>query len=51
MTSWKFYGRRDELEAIKLLLTRGRWFFCAISGRRRIGKISLIALACRAKNN
>jgi AAA+ ATPase superfamily predicted ATPase len=42
MTSWKFYGRRDELEAIKLLLTRGRWFFCAISGRRRIGKTSLI---------
>ncbi len=42
MTSWKFYGRRDELAAIKLLLTRGRWFFCAISGRRRIGKTSLI---------
>ncbi|WP_153146442.1 ATP-binding protein [Dechloromonas sp. H13] len=42
MTSWKFYGRRDELEAIKLLLTRERWFFCAISGRRRIGKTSLI---------
>jgi AAA+ ATPase superfamily predicted ATPase len=42
MTNWKFYGRRDELEAIKALLTRQRWFFCAISGRRRIGKTSLI---------
>ncbi len=42
MTNWKFYGRRDELEAIKTLLTRQRWFFCAISGRRRIGKTSLI---------
>lgn len=48
MTSWKFYGRRDELEAIKLLLTRGRWYFCAISGRRRIGKTSLIREALLA---
>ena len=39
---WKFYGRRSELEAMKQLLSRQQWFFCAISGRRRIGKTSLI---------
>jgi len=42
MTRWKFYGRDQELNAIKRLLNQQRWFFCAISGRRRIGKTSLI---------
>ncbi len=45
MTTWKFYGRRDELDAVKNLLSQRRWFFCAISGRRRIGKTSLIRQA------
>lgn len=45
MTTWRFYGRRDELDAIKGLLNQRRWFFCAISGRRRIGKTSLIRQA------
>ena len=40
--SWKFYGRSLELEACAKLVTQPRWFFCAISGRRRIGKTSLI---------
>lgn len=40
--SWKFYGRNLELESLRKLLTAHRWFFCAISGRRRIGKTSLI---------
>lgn len=40
--SWKFYGRNLELEACAKLVTQPRWFFCAISGRRRIGKTSLI---------
>lgn len=40
--SWKFYGRNLELESMRKLLTAQRWFFCAISGRRRIGKTSLI---------
>lgn len=40
--SWKFYGRSLELESLRKLLTQPRWFFCAISGRRRIGKTSLI---------
>jgi hypothetical protein len=39
---WKFYGRQTECQAIKNLLLRQQWFFCAISGRRRIGKTSLI---------
>ncbi len=40
--SWKFYGRSLELEACAKLVMQPRWFFCAISGRRRIGKTSLI---------
>ena len=46
--SWKFYGRRAELEAMKQLLLRQQWFFCAISGRRRIGKTSLIKEALKS---
>lgn len=40
--SWGFYGRAREIAMIEDILGRGRWFFCAISGRRRIGKTSLI---------
>lgn len=40
--SWGFYGRAREIAMIEDILGRGRWFFCAISGRRRIGKASLI---------
>lgn len=43
--SWKFYGRSLELESLRKLLMQPRWFFCAISGRRRIGKTSLIRQA------
>jgi AAA+ ATPase superfamily predicted ATPase len=39
---WGFYGRATEIADIRKILQRGRWFFCAISGRRRIGKTSLI---------
>ncbi|MEK8087488.1 ATP-binding protein [Aquabacterium sp. A3] len=46
--SWKFYGRSDELDSMHRLLSRQRWFFCAISGRRRIGKTSLIREALQA---
>lgn len=42
---WKFYGRADELAQIEQILSGGRWFFCSISGRRRIGKTSLIQRA------
>lgn len=43
--TWKFYGRSTELDTLRRLLARQQWFFCAISGRRRIGKTSLIRQA------
>jgi uncharacterized protein len=39
---WSFYGRRTELSQITSLVESRRWFFCRITGRRRIGKTSLI---------
>lgn len=44
-TPWAFYGRRAELQQLQQILSRGRWFFLQISGRRRIGKTSLIQQA------
>lgn len=46
-TPWGFYGRRQELSQIRDILGRGRWFFLKISGRRRIGKTSLVQEALR----
>lgn len=46
--TWDFYGRETEISDIRRILDRGRWFFCAISGRRRIGKTSLIREAIQA---
>jgi len=43
--SWGFYGRSAEQADIDRILASGRWFFCAISGRRRIGKTTLIQRA------
>ena len=40
--TWGFYGRATEQAEIEAILSSGRWFFCAISGRRRIGKTTLI---------
>lgn len=40
--SWSFYGRRSELAQMRAILDRRRWFFLQISGRRRIGKTTLI---------
>ena len=42
---WGFYGRRTELESLRDVLSRRRWFFLKISGRRRIGKTSLVQQA------
>lgn len=44
-TGWAFYGRREELQQLRGVLQRKRWFFLQISGRRRIGKTSLIQQA------
>lgn len=40
--NWDFYGRKEEERALEAIMARGRWFFCQISGRRRIGKTTLI---------
>jgi hypothetical protein len=46
---WKFYGRRQLLESLRAVLARERWFFVRLSGRRRIGKSSLIRQALGAE--
>ena len=40
--TWDFYGRRAEEAELRKIAERGRWFFCEISGRRRIGKTALV---------
>lgn len=45
MKSWHFYGRRIELTQLRAILNRQRWFFAKITGRRRIGKTTLIGEA------
>ncbi len=45
---WGFYGRNHELTEIEKIISTDRWFFCAISGRRRIGKTTLIQKAARS---
>ena len=42
MVTWKFYGRNEQLAALGEILQRGRWFFAKVTGRRRIGKTTLI---------
>lgn len=39
---WGFYGRNSELIELERILGRQRWFFARITGRRRIGKTTLI---------
>lgn len=40
--AWGFYGRGRELDELEAILRRRRWFFARITGRRRIGKTTLI---------
>lgn len=42
MAEWRFYGRSLELQQLAEILDRGRWFFVKITGRRRIGKTTLV---------
>ena len=42
---WKFYGRGTELGLVLASMRRNRWFFGAIRGRRRVGKIALVRQA------
>jgi AAA+ ATPase superfamily predicted ATPase len=46
-TGWTFYGRERELRALGDVLGRGRFFFLRVSGRRRIGKTTLVQEALR----
>lgn len=45
MADWKFYGRKQQLADLERMLNRHRWFFAKVTGRRRIGKTSLIRQA------
>lgn len=47
--TWSFYGRRTELAQLRAIVNRRRWFFLQISGRRRIGKTTLIQEALNAE--
>ncbi len=40
--TWGFYGRQVELGQLVEIFRRRRWFFVKITGRRRIGKTTLI---------
>ena len=39
---WGFYGRKIELDELNRIFARNRWFFVRITGRRRIGKTTLV---------
>lgn len=45
--SWQFYGRSPELARLTAILQRQRWFFAKVTGRRRIGKTSLVQEALK----
>jgi hypothetical protein len=45
---WGFYGRTEELRAVTQIMARNRWFFAKMTGRRRIGKTTLIQQAIQA---
>jgi uncharacterized protein len=46
--NWDFYGRADTLESMRELVSRGRWFFARVQGRRRIGKTELLRHLARS---
>ena len=48
MNPWKFYGRQEQLAVLESILNRRRWFFAKVTGRRRIGKTTLIQQAMQA---
>lgn len=48
MTGWGFYGRAQEQQQLRNMLQRGRWYFGRITGRRRIGKMTLVEQTLRA---
>jgi uncharacterized protein len=51
MADWKFYGRKEQLADLERMLDRKRWFFAKVTGRRRIGKTTLIQQAMQELDN
>jgi len=51
MAEWRFYGRTEQLAELERELNRKRWFLAKVTGRRRIGKTSLIQRAMRRSGN
>ena len=51
MADWKFYGRKEQLADLERMLDRKRWFFAKVTGRRRIGKTTLIQQAIQELGN
>ena len=51
MKPWRFYGRNDQLDSLQEIIARRRWFFVKVSGRRRIGKTTLIQKALETAGN
>lgn len=47
MPEWGFYGRTEPLRELRRVAEAGRWFFCRIEGRRRIGKTTLLGQLAR----
>ena len=47
MNEWDFYGRTEPLAELRRIVESGRWFFCRIEGRRRIGKTTLLGELAR----
>lgn len=47
MSRWHFYGRGEQLKQLEEILARDRWFFAKVTGRRRIGKTTLIQEALK----
>ena len=45
--TWDFYGRSQELDNLTAILGRNRAFFAKLTGRRRIGKTSLVREALK----
>jgi hypothetical protein len=42
MADWSFYGRNQDISALRSIVNSSRWFFCRVQGRRRIGKTALL---------
>ena len=47
MATWRFYGREHFIKQLETIFDRRRWFFLKVTGRRRIGKTTLIQEALK----